>query len=247
MPSTALAVSPQYGVDDQTDVFVVDNDGGLWVAWVSGAGQWNGPVRLGDPNVRLAARAPLAASAQYGVDGQTDVFAVDANGRLSVAWVSGAGQWNGPVAIGDPNVIFPPGAPVAASPQYGVDGQTDVFVVDNDGGLWVAWVSGAGQWNGPVKLAPPPGITIALLRDDGGNFAKVDGFRFTLGAQVSVDYEVDDTESGHTFGTEMTTADGSGAFSARIDINVPDVHRVAVKATDGASHRSATAQVEAPA
>ena len=35
------------------------------------------------------------------------------------------GAWNGPVGLG-PEGVLPPGAALAASPQYGVDGQTDV-------------------------------------------------------------------------------------------------------------------------
>lgn len=50
---------------------------------------------------------------------------------------------------------FPPGAPVAASQQFGVSGgQTDVLVVDNSSTLTVSWVAGGGQWS--VSAAPTP-------------------------------------------------------------------------------------------
>jgi hypothetical protein len=77
-------------------------------------------------------------SQQYGVDDQTDAFYVANNGQLYVSWVNGAGGWNGPAPI-SPQGLFPPGAAVAASPQYGVDGQTDVFALANNGQLHVSW------------------------------------------------------------------------------------------------------------
>ena len=53
---------------------------------------------------------------------------------------------------------FPPGAPVAASQQFGVLGrQTDVFVVENSSTLTVSWVAGGGQWS--VECRPYPELT----------------------------------------------------------------------------------------
>jgi hypothetical protein len=53
---------------------------------------------------------------------------------------------------------FPPGAPVAASQQFGVSGrQTDVFVVENSSTLTVSWVAGGGQWS--VECRPYPELT----------------------------------------------------------------------------------------
>ena len=43
---------------------------------------------------------------------------------------------------------------IAASPQFGVPDQTDVFFVGNNGQLHVAWVSGGGAWDGPIGLGP---------------------------------------------------------------------------------------------
>jgi hypothetical protein len=71
----------------------------------------------------------VAASPQIGVGNQTDVFAIK-NGQLNVFWVDGGGAWKGPVGLG-PAGAFPPGAALAASPQYGVPNQTDVFAVGN--------------------------------------------------------------------------------------------------------------------
>jgi hypothetical protein len=93
--------------------------------------------------------APIAASQQFGQN-QTDVFVVDRNGTLNVAWVVEAGAWSGPAPIG-PAGVFPAGAPLAASQQFGLN-QTDVFAVDNNGTLNVAWVVEAGAWTGPAPI-----------------------------------------------------------------------------------------------
>jgi hypothetical protein len=100
----------------------------------------------------------VSASPQYGVESQTDVFFIGSNGELYVAWVIGAGYWNGPVGL---EITFPPGAAVAASPQYGVDNQTDVFAFAvgdtggvNNGQLYISWVIYGGTWSGPVGLRP---------------------------------------------------------------------------------------------
>ncbi len=96
--------------------------------------------------------AKLAASNQFGIPNQTDVFAVDGNGSLRVSWVVSAGAWNGPAQIG-PAGLFPSRAAVASSNQFGIPNQTDVFAVGRDGALNVAWVVSADRWNGPTRSA----------------------------------------------------------------------------------------------
>ena len=90
-PGAAVATSAQYGVPDQTDVFVVGSNGTLYVFWVGSAGTWLhhpiSPARFAPPGARLA------ASAQYGVPDQTDVFVVGSNGTLYVFWVGSALTW----------------------------------------------------------------------------------------------------------------------------------------------------------
>ena len=159
-----IAASQQFGLT-QTDVFVVDNSGTLWVLWVVEAGAWAaapiGPAGMFPPG------APVAASQQFGLD-QTDVFIVDKNGTLNVMWVVGAGAWAGPEPIG-PAGIFPRGAHIAASQQFGLT-QTDVFVVDNNGTVNVMWVVGAGGWSsGPIGSPGmfPRGANIAASQQIG--------------------------------------------------------------------------------
>jgi hypothetical protein len=185
-----------------------------------------------------------AASPQFGVSDQTDVFFVGDNGQLHVAWVSGGGAWNGPIGLG-PAGIFPSGAGVVASPQFGVPNQTDVFAIGNNGQLHVAWVSGGGAWNGPIGLAPPPQIIIAALQDGEGRFVKTDGANFTPGGNVLIEYRIraDGAPATTTSGDLTVTANASGIFTARINVTLVDVTSAAVKATDLTSSRSATAEI----
>jgi hypothetical protein len=145
-----LGASPQFGVANQTDVFAVGKDGATRVVWVDGGGGWQGPILIS-----RAALAPpgaeLAASPQFGVANQTDVFAVGNDGGTRVLWVEGAGRWNGPLGI-SPAGTTPAGAGLAASPQFGVADQTDVFSVADDAVPEVLSVRGAGQWSRPAVI-----------------------------------------------------------------------------------------------
>src|SRR5207302_683601 len=147
-PGARLAVSPQFGVPNQTDVFVVGDNEAIQVLWVQGAGPWHGPLAI-SPAGLAPPGAGVAASPQFGVANQTDVFAVADNGSTAVMWVHGAGTWSGPSVI-SPAPLAPPGSPLAASQQLGVPNQTDVFQVATNGATQVLWVQGAGKWNGPL-------------------------------------------------------------------------------------------------
>jgi hypothetical protein len=147
LPSGASAAHSQVGLT-QTDVFAIDKNGQLFVSWVDGGGGWSGPAPIGGGG-RFPASAPLTAGPQFGLT-QTDVFAVDTSGTLTVAWVTGGGNWSGPASIG--SASFLPGAPLATTQQFGLN-QTSVFAVNKFGALTVAWVSGAGAWNGPATIS----------------------------------------------------------------------------------------------
>jgi hypothetical protein len=98
-PGCFLAVSQQFGADNQTDVFLVDKHGQLNVYWVNKDGQWQGPGPIGPAGIANPG-CFLAASQQFGADNQTDVFLVDRYGQLNVYWVNKDGQWQGPGPIG---------------------------------------------------------------------------------------------------------------------------------------------------
>jgi hypothetical protein len=151
-------------VPNQTDVFRVNNNGSLEVVWAQGAGKWNGPLVI-TPGHLAPPGAGVAASAQFGVANQTDVFTVSEGGSVTVMWAQGAGTWKGPLAISLQGLTAP-ASPLAAAPQLGVPNQTDVFLVGANGATQVLWVQGAGKWNGPLGISPagrsPDGEALAV-------------------------------------------------------------------------------------
>ncbi len=94
-----MAVSPQFGVPNQTDVFEVANEGVTRVLWVQGAGKWDGPLDISPVSLSAVPGTGVAASNQVGIANQTDLFERAANGAPLVFWVQGAGKWNGPLFI----------------------------------------------------------------------------------------------------------------------------------------------------
>jgi len=147
-----LAASQRLGVANQTDLFVVDNNGQLNVFSIANGGNWTGPTAIGPKGI-FPQDAHIAVSQQFGVANQTGVFVVDNNGELNVFSVVGAGNWSQGVKIGPANFAIP-GAPVAASQQFGANNQTDVFLVDKTGTLYLFWIDDAGLWNGPKQIGP---------------------------------------------------------------------------------------------
>jgi GH25 family lysozyme M1 (1,4-beta-N-acetylmuramidase) len=169
-PSGAhLVASNQFGLDTQTDLFFVANDGSIQVLWVVGDGRWNGPMPVSPP-ATAPAGANIAASNQFGSGAQTDVFTVGSDGATRVSWVAGSGRWNGPMPITRAGTS-PGGAGVAVSNQFGLPTQTDVFSVGSDGANRVSWVVGAGTWGGPMPITPagtfPAGARLAASNQFG--------------------------------------------------------------------------------
>jgi hypothetical protein len=176
-PGACLTAAKQS--DNQLDVFVVGNDGAIWVTWVTGVGHWSdgtpgnaSPARITPPN--FAPKGACLTAAKQTAD-QLDVFVAGNDGGLWVTWVVGLGHWSdgtpghpGPARITPAN-FAPPGAALASAAQTA--NQLDVFVVGNDGGVWVTWVVGIGHWTdgspgnpGPARITPlnfaPPGTGI---------------------------------------------------------------------------------------
>src|SRR5205814_1209900 len=117
-PGAHLAVSNQFGLPNQTDEFVVDNNCPAQVLWVQGAGNWTAPLASGPPWL-APPDTPLLRSTPQGGLNQTDVFGVATNGAAQVLWVQGAGNWNGPLANSPPG-LAPSGAGLAVSNQFGL-------------------------------------------------------------------------------------------------------------------------------
>jgi hypothetical protein len=148
-PYSPIAVSQRFGVNGQTGVFLLNQDGQLLVFWVDANGVTGPSPPLGDKHLAPYFGA-LAASQQFGAD-QTDVFLFDNHGQLNVFSAQGGGALNGPVKIG-PTGFARSGAQLAASQRFGIN-QTDVFVVDKTGALSDYRVVGTDNWKDPAKIS----------------------------------------------------------------------------------------------
>ncbi len=203
-----LAASQRFGVANQTDVFLVDNEEQLNVFSVQGAGSWSKAVKIGPKGI-FPKGAHIAVSQQFGAD-QSDVFLVDRHGQLNMFWVQGAGTWSKePVVIG-PKDFAVPGAPLAASQQFSVKNQTDVFLVDKNGQLNLFWVEGTGDWNGP-KAIGPAGIAPSAKSSSKGAYVAASQ-RFGAKNQTSVFLLNETGTNGPGWPTEFW-AEGSGPWS----------------------------------
>jgi hypothetical protein len=138
------------------------------VFWVQGTGTWQGPLAIG-PGDFTHSGAALTTSQQFGIPNQTDVWVVGFTG-INVFWVQGTGTWQGPLAIG-PGGFATTGSALSSSQQFGISNQTDVFVVGNDGAVYVFWVDGAGSWHGPLGITPTgfaaPGVALTSSQQFG--------------------------------------------------------------------------------
>ena len=151
-----ISASQQFGIANQTDLFIVNQNGQLNVYWAHGSGAWSPDPVLVGPAALAAPGAPITATRHFGMSNRTDVFLVNTSGRLNMFWIEAAGVWNGPSKLG-PDGVGASGTRVVASQHYGEDDQTDVFLL-NTGGTnapgWptLFWTRRAGPWGGPVAL-----------------------------------------------------------------------------------------------
>jgi hypothetical protein len=151
--SAPIAVSAQFGVQDQTDVFLVDNNGKLNVLWVVGGAPWSPQPLVIGPTVTFPLNTHVAASARFGVPNQTDVYAIDQTGTLMVFSVQDSGSWSDGTAI-SAGLDLHPGGTVAVSQRFGVPNQTDVFVVDENAQIYMVSAQGTGSWSAPEAIGP---------------------------------------------------------------------------------------------
>lgn len=155
--------------DNQLDAFVVANNGAVHVTWEDNNGRWtdgspgiNGPVAITPVNF-VPPGAPIAVAKQNA--NQLDAFFVGNDGAVYVTWEDNNGRWTegapghqGPVRI-TPAGLAPKGACVAAAFQ--TDQQLNVFVVGNDGAIYVTWSISGGPWtdgtpghSSPARVTP---------------------------------------------------------------------------------------------
>jgi len=186
-PGAGVAASARYGVPNQTDVYVAQTSGAMNVFSVVGDGPWTGPTVISQPGFEAPPWANIWAGPRPGVANQVDVYVCDHHGQLTVfsllqplvPIIFGNPAWQ-TTPIG-PSGFAPNGARIAVSPQFGISGQIDVFVVDQGGNLQVFWAEGDGGWGGPQLLGNlenglevPPGSFITAVQKFGAASPQTD-------------------------------------------------------------------------
>jgi len=171
VPLTAAGFAPPgaplaalyYPLNEQLEVFVVDNTGAINVLWKAQNGTWNVPVALTGPG--LAPSGASLSGVYYPLNEQLEVFVVDNTGAINVLWKAQNGTWNAPVAL-TVGGLLPPGGGLT-SVYYPPNEQLEVHFIDNAGAVEVLWKAQNGTWNTPVGLGPagqaPPGAAIASV------------------------------------------------------------------------------------
>jgi hypothetical protein len=137
-----------YPLNDQLEVFSIDQQGALTVVWKVKNGAWQSRLRLTPENF-AAPGAPLAA-VFYPINNQLEVFLWDKKGSLHVVWKAQNGAWAGPGPL-TPENFAAPDTPVSAV-YYPLNNQLEVFLVDKSGAFNVIWKAQNGAWNGPLPL-----------------------------------------------------------------------------------------------
>jgi hypothetical protein len=161
--------------DNQLDVFVVRDDGAIWVTWERNDKKWTDGIDGRDPKritptEMFPPGAPLVAIKQR--PDKLNVFAVHKQDRaIWMTWERGNSEWHAPVRV-SPVEFAPIGAHLAAAMQ--ADNQLDVFVVRDDGAIWVTWERNDKKWTDgidgrdPKRITPtemfPPGAPLVAIK-----------------------------------------------------------------------------------
>ena len=189
------------------DVFVVGHDGAIWVTWTVDDGPWRegadgrdaGPRDASGISPRLARRSrppnrAMRSSTSSSCERRRGLGDVDRGRRR----LDGRTEWS-TAGCREPCWNFAPmRAHLAAARQK--SNQLDVFVVRDDGAIWVTWVVGDGAWtdgqNGrrhPVRvstpdLAPPGAPLSAILQNE----TQLDVLVVGKGGAIWATWEVND-------------------------------------------------------
>jgi hypothetical protein len=103
-PTGAPIAAVWQPLNEQLEVFWVDNSGALRVVWKEHNRQWAQPVALTTPGF-VNPRTKLAAIWQP-LNEQLEVFAVNRAGAINVMWKAHNARWLGPQVIGGPEIAI---------------------------------------------------------------------------------------------------------------------------------------------
>ncbi|MFF9898262.1 hypothetical protein, partial [Streptomyces longispororuber] len=142
--------------NDQLDVFVVAQDGALYVLWEANNGPWSDPIALTPKNFAPPGGGVTAVDQDDRDDEdfhQLNALLVGNDGALYVLWEQNNEPWSGPDRITDAGFAQPGAALSAVHPRH--SGPT-VFLPRKDGTLCLFTVVGQfGGWAGPKPLTDP--------------------------------------------------------------------------------------------
>lgn len=142
-------------------------DGGLWITWVEGLGDWEGPVPV-NGSVGLFLPGRDVALVQHG-EGVLAAAAFDGSGALRVSWTQGVnGEWAAPISI-TPSGFGAAGGGVALVRRS--DAEVALLCVAADRRLHVALSGAPGAWNAPAAMGAPfarsgAGVAAAMQEKD---------------------------------------------------------------------------------
>ncbi|HEY2517147.1 MAG TPA: hypothetical protein VGI39_40015 [Polyangiaceae bacterium] len=134
-------------VDDQLDVFGVNDAGNVEVVWVYDYGQWGQYAMTGTNFITPGALPGSHVTAGHQGTQQVDVAVVGTDGTIQLYYAEGEGAWKGfeTGTIG----ISTPGAPITMVPQASNGTQLDILVPRPNGIFGI--YTGVQGWLGPFR------------------------------------------------------------------------------------------------
>jgi hypothetical protein len=124
---------------NQTDIFAVEIDGGVYTVWKRN-GIWHNWGRIGS---REFPQTTVVAAVSKD-PGQLDIFAVGEHGGAHTAWWNPEDGWGGWNRVGIR--AFAQQTPISGVCKN--PGQIDLFAVGEDGGAYTAWWNPEDGWGG---------------------------------------------------------------------------------------------------
>jgi hypothetical protein len=145
-PGGAVAAS-FYPLNDQLEVFFIDNAGALNVVWKAQNGSWNPPA--GISGALAPPGSPLTVSF-HPPNNQLEVLGVNEQGEVWLAWKAQNEAWHTPVSLLPAGTAYP--YSWLASAFYPVNNQLEVMFVDTGGAIRLLWKANNGPWSESVAL-----------------------------------------------------------------------------------------------
>jgi hypothetical protein len=186
---------------NQTDIFAVDHDGGVYTNWVVDHDPWNRWIRIGDSSFWDSFTVPPQSviTAIKRDQHHMDIFAVARGGEVFTNWVIDHRPWNRWLRIADPSFadgFTVPLQSVVTAVKRDAH-RMDIFAVGKDDCVYTNWVVDHGPWNQWRRIAdpnfgdgftvPPQSVITPVKRDD----HQLDIFAVARGGEVFTNWVID--------------------------------------------------------